>query len=60
MDLGGARTIHHVVIQYATGNDVWGTVCFEMYIYIIYCVELLKFHLIYNKCYHGESYRNIR
>ena len=36
VDLGAVRSIHHIVIQYATGNIVWGTVCFNVYNYIIY------------------------
>ena len=36
VDLGDFRGIQHIVIQYATGNRVWGTVCFKMYKYIIY------------------------
>lgn len=27
VDLGGVRSIHNIVIQYMTGNMVWGTVC---------------------------------
>ena len=34
--LGAVRSIHHIVIQYATDNDVWGIVCFNVYNYIIY------------------------
>ena len=36
VNLGGVRSIHHIVIQYATNNRVWGTVCFNVYNYIIY------------------------
>ena len=39
VDLGGLRSIHRIVIQYMTGNDVWGTICFKVYNYIIYCCE---------------------
>ena len=28
--LGAVRSIHHIVIQYGTGNEVGGTVCFNV------------------------------
>ena len=31
VDLGDVRSIHHIVIQYATDDEVWGTVCFKVY-----------------------------
>ena len=31
VDLGGVRSIHHIVIQYATGSTAMGTVCFKVY-----------------------------
>ena len=36
VDLGAVRSIHYIVIQYATDNNEWGTVCFKVYNYIIY------------------------
>ena len=27
VDLGGVRSIHYIVIQYMTGNRVWGMYC---------------------------------
>ena len=36
VNLGGVLSIHHIVIQYMTGKEVWGIVCLNVYNYIIY------------------------
>ena len=30
VDLGGVKNIHHVFVQFATNNDLWGTLSFNL------------------------------
>ena len=36
VDLGGIQSIHHIVIQFMTGNGMRGIVCFKVCNYKIY------------------------
>ena len=36
VDLEGVKNIHHVFVQYATENDVWGTLSFNLIYYILF------------------------
>ena len=35
VDLGGVKNIHHDFVQYATHNDVWGTVYYNLILSIL-------------------------
>ena len=44
VDLEGVKNIHHVFVQYATENDVWGTLSFNL----IYSILFNQMYYIYN------------
>ena len=41
IDLEGVRSIHHIGIQYATHNRVWGTVFVKVYNYMLFMLNRL-------------------